>query len=291
MTPTLLAIIGAFIATFSGLWSALRISDIRRVRAQLVLSIPLLVTAAVAYISPDRLLTIWGHRAADKTPISVTLQYDQPEQGIGIIESVLRLEYPYAKGLTIILITLSLISLFSVQLHRSRKRDKNPLLGLSTGAWFLVWFGWLSTHLTTLFIVHSGESGVRNFIKWSALDIQRVSRFVIPNDGWYYISHSGSLVILSILSALLLTLSAFGVLKTNESPGRGGGRWYHLGALLCLIATIWMSFSMGFHGSQRELTMWLSAIVIGSASSSHLPKVSQGTVAMFALLMLLSGAY
>ena len=44
-------------------------------------------------------------------------------------------------------------------------------------------------------------------------------------------------------------------------------------------------------GSQKELTMWLSAIVIGSASSSHLPIVSRGAVAMFGLLMLLSGAY
>ena len=146
------------------------------------------------------------------------------------------------------------------------------------------------THVTPPFVSHSGESGVRNFIRWSTLDIQRVSQFVIPDESWRYVTNGGLLISLSLLSALLLALSAFGIIGSSQKR-QSEERSYHLGALLSVVAAVWLGITQGFYGSQGELALWLGAIAMGSASSTGLPRISRGTIGMLSLLMLVAGVY
>jgi hypothetical protein len=290
MTPNLLAIIGASIATFASLGTALSASDKVKARAQLVLSLPLLVTAVMCYISPKAFLTLWGHQASNGELVNLTLQYDRPAQGIGVIESVLSADHPYAMGFTIAFGLCAFITLWSIMLRDRHSAKRNSILGLSTSVWFVAWCAWLMTHVTPPFVSHSGESGVRSFIRWSALDIQRVSQFVIPDGSWRYVTNGGLLISLSLLSALLLALSAFGIIGSSQIS-QSEERSYHLGALLCVVAAVWLGVTQGFYGSQGELALWLGAIAMGSASSTGLPRISKATIGMLSLLMLVAGVY
>ena len=295
MTPYWLTVVGVIIpvALSSGL--ALEKSK-RELRLLLfILTLPLCVFASLAFISPESTLSLWGYGVKSGDLLSLTVQYDQPNSGLGVIESVLQLDHPFAVLLGIVFLASAGLSLLSSLLDSSSQRVKTLAI-LASGTWLATSITYLLTHQTVPMVVQGGESAVRNFFKWSALDPQRVSKFVIPAEGWQYFSPQNGLFIFSIFSAVILLSVHMGLLSNTRSQQpedeikRLAKNWYHrfytVGALLSTLGTLWLASSHGFSGIPSESIQWTVTLALACTSVMGLPATSKASIATLCLLAL-----
>lgn len=284
MTPVLLAIIGTILAAYASLGAALKSTANTRRLARLSLSLPLVGLAMYAYRSSASSLGLVGYSHNQTQALSLTLQYDQPEKGLSVLESYLYLAHPHQEMILVALILLSTLVVGSILLQKNSK--KQSLLTVLSSSWVGLWLVWLFSHSTLPLLEHSGEAGVRQFLKQSPFDWQRVAQFTVPEQSWYYNNPLWPLVLLSLLSAIYLAYSS--LVKSSKELGSLHQYLFHIGATFCAAATLWYSMTLSFSGSNNELILWLSALLVGSASATCLPNIQRGTVAMLASIALVS---
>ena len=284
MTPVLLAIIGTVFASYASLGAALKSTANTRRLAHLSLTLPLVSLAIWTYQASASSLGLLAYSLHQEQALSLTFQYDRPEQGLSVLESHLYLAHPYQDLILGALIILSVLTVGSVLLQKSSEKQK--LLTVLSGLWVGLWAVWLFSHTVLPLAENSGELGVRQFLKQSAFDWQRVTQFIVPEHTWYYSNSLWPLVSLSILSALYLIYSSLG--RNRKEVGVLNQYLFHIGAILCVASTLWYSTTLGFSGSSTELILWLSALLVGGASATCLPNIQRGTIAMLASLALAS---
>ena len=214
----------------------------------------------------------------------MTFQYDQPEQGLSVLESHLYLAHPYKDLVLGALIILSALVVGSILLQKSLKKQRS--LTILSSLWIGLWATWIFSHTALPLSEHSGEAGVRQFLKQSVFDWQRVTQFTIPEQSWYYSNPLWPLAALSLLSALYLIYSSLG--RNSRETGFLHQYLFHIGAIVCVASTLWYSTTLSFSGSSTELILWSSALLVGGASATCLPNIQRGTVAMLASLALTS---
>ena len=284
MTPVLLAIIGTAFATYASLGAALKSNANTRRLARLSLSLPLVGLAIWAYRASASSLGLVAYTHVQEQALSLTFQYDQPEQGLSVLESHLYLAHPYQDLILGALVILSALVAGSILFQKSLKKQR--LLTILSSLWIGLWAIWLFSHTALPLSEHSGEAGVRQFLKQSVFDWQRVTQFTVPEQSWYYSNSLWPLAALSLLSALYLIYSSLG--RNSKEPGFLHQYLFHIGAILCVASTLWYSTTLSFSGSNTELILWLSALLVGGASATCLPNIQRGTVAMLASLTLAS---
>lgn len=288
MTPVLLAIIGTVCATYASLGAALKSTGNTRRLAHLSLSLPLVALASWVYRSSSSSLGLLGYAQQQRDLLSLTLQYDQPEKGLAVLETPLYLAHPYQETILGALVVLATVTLVSVLVQKTSKLK--GLMALLSGAWITLWLVWFGTHQSIPWSSHNGESATREFLKLSQFDWQRVTQFTVP-EPWYYSSQLLPLIALSLVSAFYLLYSSLNQSNQEASTKQQGG-WhqyvFNIGAILCVAATLWSSLTLGFSGSSSELSLWISTLLVGSAGATCLPNIQRGTVAMLASLALVS---
>jgi hypothetical protein len=232
-------------------------------------------------------LGLLGYAQSQGDLLSLTLQYDQPEKGLAVLETPLYLGHPYQETILGALIVLATVTLVSVLVQKTSKLKS--LLTLLSGSWIMLWLLWFGTHQIMPWSSHNGESATREFLKLSQFDWQRVAQFTVP-EPWFYSSQLLPLISLSLVSAFYLLYSSLNRSDVEVSANQGVWQQYvfNIGAILCVAATLWSSLTLGFSGSSSELSLWISTVLVGSAGATCLPNIQRGTVAMLASLALVS---
>lgn len=301
MTPLTLTIIGAATVAFTSLISALRSEGKPSAQAQVALSLPLCAVALYALSSPELFFSLTGYGVETAQALKLTLQYDQPSSGLGVVESAIHLQHPASYILAVVMAVSAGLSLLSnLSLVNRQRRDQSRIIHmlgrLSAITWLLTTLAWGLTHLSAPLSSFGGESGVREMLRLSPLDAQRVSLFVIPEEGWTLYPESLEGLLLSMVSAGLLLLSSykvFGREKAEETAAQDAltrrsltPLFSNIGSLIALIASLWLAVTQGFSGSPTHLVVWGSAIILTSATSSQLPRAPRGAIATLCLLTL-----
>jgi hypothetical protein len=295
MTPYWLTVVGVLTPVILSSGLTLEKSE-RALRLLLfTFTLPLCVFAGLAFMSPEDSLSLWGYGVSNGQLLSVTVQYDQPNGGLGVIESALKLEHPLAFWLSATFLASAVLSLIS-SLRDTRSPLNKNMATIASGTWLVTGIAYLLTHQTLSWDVQGGESAVRNFFKWSNLDPLRVSQFVVPTDTWQYFSPQNALFIFSLFSAFML----FGVhselfKKWTPKPAEGEEQkvnkdWYHryytIGALLSTVGTLWLASTQGFTGIPSESVYWIVTVAMACSSVLNLPAVSKASIASLCLLAL-----
>ena len=221
MTPYWLTVVGVMLTTIVSLSSALKKNRQDQKFLLFILSLPLAFFASLSLVDPEATLALSGYGSESVRLLSLTLQYDQPSSGLGVVESQLRLDHPFASLLSLGFVICAVLSLFTSSVYQAKTKWVSKLALFSSSAWFVVCVLSIFTHQATAYVVHGGESGVRSFLKWSALDPQRVSNFVLPQESWFYVPQQNELFILSAISSLLMTYIFMSKAQNQESPRAG----------------------------------------------------------------------
>ena len=292
MTPYWLTVVGVILATIVSLSSALKKNRQDQKFLLFILSLPLAFFAGSSLANPEATLALSGYGSESARLLSLTLQYDQPGSGLGVVESQLRLYHPFASLLHLGFIICAALSLFTSVIHQIKNKWISKLALLSSSAWFVICVLSIFTHQATAYVVHGGESGVRSFLKWSALDPQRVSNFVLPQESWFYIPQQNELFILSAISSLLMTYIFMSRAQNHENPIAGEkeiestllNKVYHGGALLCLASTLWMTMVSGFNGTAQETLQWIITLSLAMSASIGMNSKSKVAISVLSLL-------
>ena len=308
MTPLTLTIVGVALVALPSLVSALKSEGRSSAQAKLVLSLPLVSTFALLYSLPLGLsLNAFGLESGEA--LSLTLQYDQPAVGLGVIEAFSSVPHPMESILSILfggLAGLALVSALALSQNRKEKREfTSKLFQLTGGAWILTWLTWALTHATLPFSSGEGESGVRSLLRLTTLDPLRVKRFALPQEAWWFSTPLIASIILSVCVALLILISVY--LKSDAVPlkkndeeesqkgdqgsQKGSKLVIHLGAMIAIVSALWSGSLYGFSGTVSDLALWGSVAITTSITNAQLSNVPRAAIATFCLIALCSVTY
>ena len=286
MNPVTLTLVGAALATLTSLLVNLSRGSKASASARLVLSLPLIATAWV--VGQDRLnhLALFGIGQQSGEPVRFTLQYDLPDQGVGVFDAVIKLT---PNSVELWGAAFALIAVCAL-LGSLAERGRDHFRWMSTSAsiaWLTAWGWWALSAPLQVMSSAAGERGVREFLRAGPLDLQRAVRFVPPEEGWRYLPDHVELITLSILCAIGLTL-------VGGRPRSGDASkytrlevcGYGLGTLAAISGLLWSGVEIGYTGSVSQTASWGAALMMAVGSVSALPSIQRCALACLALITL-----
>jgi hypothetical protein len=286
MSPLMLIAVGAAVAALTSLAFNLTKGPSASSSARLILSLPLLATAALIASAPQEMLSLSGVGSESGAPLSFTLQYHTTETKLDVFEAALRVSPSDPSLWAFALCGVAFIAFLATVMERRQAQLR--WMSASAGvAWLSAWAWWAISSPLSPLSQASGEAGVRSFLQLGPLDAKRALRFVPPSESWSYQPTHLMLIGFSMLGALGLIFFALRPNKTVKTEEQGLERViYASSALLALVGVLWSGWMAGYTGGATQTAAWGAAIMLALGAAGRLPSLQRATLANLALIVL-----
>jgi hypothetical protein len=223
---------------------------------------PLLISIWACY-DPHFVLGIWGQGIESSQWLSFTLRYEELTQGTAVFQSPLYWGSTSIHLWAYVLLSLSVLSFFARWVRFARTAQ------ITLALWSMTIIAWWSTLPLSLTKVMQGEAGIRSYLEYSPLQMQRVLAFVPPSESWTFTTKIPYFMLLALSCSILgwiLPQRVLPRLKSIQAFENRGRPLLGIIALVPILAAVWSLLIQGsFYGSTQQYILWISALLMSVA--------------------------